>query len=134
MTLFVYDVVWTTDGFGRLPLLLPERAPSSSDGIAPRTFARPGLFFARARQDCRLLARQRRKRAAAGPLVLGTLLPATGQLASLSAPQIAGVRAALSAINEAGGVLGSPVRQIEGDSANSEEIASLSLKRSIDQL
>ena len=71
--------------------------------------------------------------ATSGALIVGTLLPATGELASLGAPEFAGVRAAVSAINEAGGVLGMPVQTIEGDSGNKSELASLTLKRATDQ-
>ena len=45
LTRFVHDISWQIDDFGHLPLLLPERAPSGSDGIRPRTFMRSGFFF-----------------------------------------------------------------------------------------
>ena len=51
-------------------------------------------------------------------LVLGTLLPATGDLAFLGPPEFAGVELALEEIDAAGGVLGSPVTYIEGDSGD----------------
>lgn len=51
-------------------------------------------------------------------LVLGTLLPATGDLAFLGPPEFAGVELALQDIDAAGGVLGSPVTYIEGDSGD----------------
>ncbi len=51
-------------------------------------------------------------------LVLGTLLPATGDLAFLGPPEFAGVELALEEINAAGGVLGTPVTYIEGDSGD----------------
>lgn len=51
-------------------------------------------------------------------LVLGTLLPATGDLAFLGPPEFAGVEMALADIDAAGGVLGSPVTYIEGDSGD----------------
>ncbi len=53
-----------------------------------------------------------------GELVIGTLLPETGSLAFLGPPEIAGARLAIEDINAAGGVLGKPVRLIEGDSGD----------------
>ena len=55
---------------------------------------------------------------AATSLVLGTLLPATGDLAFLGPPEFSGVELALEEIDAAGGVLGSPVTYIEGDSGD----------------
>jgi ABC-type branched-subunit amino acid transport system substrate-binding protein len=51
-------------------------------------------------------------------LILGTLLPATGDLAFLGPPEFAGVEMALADIDAAGGVLGAPVTYIEGDSGD----------------
>jgi ABC-type branched-subunit amino acid transport system substrate-binding protein len=51
-------------------------------------------------------------------LVLGSMLPATGDLAFLGPPEFAGVELALQEIDAAGGVLGSPVTYIEGDSGD----------------
>ena len=51
-------------------------------------------------------------------LVLGTLLPATGELSYLGPPEFASVELALEEIDAAGGVLGSPVTYIEGDSGD----------------
>ena len=60
-----------------------------------------------------------------GPLIIGTLLPQTGSLAFLGPPEFAGVNAAISDVNAAGGVLGAPVQKIEGDSGDtSTNIAS----------
>ncbi|TFV66764.1 UNVERIFIED_ORG: branched-chain amino acid ABC transporter substrate-binding protein [Bacillus sp. AZ43] len=56
--------------------------------------------------------------AAGGPLVIGTLLPLTGNLAFLGPPEVAGAKLAVQDINEAGGVLGQPVQLIEGDSGD----------------
>ncbi len=53
-----------------------------------------------------------------GELVIGTLLPETGSLAFLGPPEIAGARLAVEDINAAGGVLGKPVKLIEGDSGD----------------
>lgn len=52
------------------------------------------------------------------PLKIGTLLPATGSLAFLGPPEFAGVALAIQEINEAGGVLGSPVEEVRGDSGD----------------
>jgi len=58
-------------------------------------------------------------------LIVGTLLPATGDLAFLGPPEFAGVEKALQEIDAAGGVLGTPVTYIEGDSGDtSTDIAS----------
>ncbi len=53
-----------------------------------------------------------------GPLVIGTLLPLTGNLAFLGPPEVAGAQMAINDINAAGGVLGQPVQLIEGDSGD----------------
>ncbi|SFD83530.1 ABC transporter substrate-binding protein [Blastococcus tunisiensis] len=52
------------------------------------------------------------------PLVIGTLLPLTGNLAFLGPPEVAGAALAVQDINAAGGVLGQPVQLIEGDSGD----------------
>ncbi|MCO7218715.1 ABC transporter substrate-binding protein [Klenkia sp. PcliD-1-E] len=52
------------------------------------------------------------------PLVIGTLLPLTGNLAFLGPPEVAGVQLAINDINAAGGVLGQPVQLVEGDSGD----------------
>ncbi|MBM7804726.1 ABC-type branched-subunit amino acid transport system substrate-binding protein [Geodermatophilus bullaregiensis] len=52
------------------------------------------------------------------PLVIGTLLPLTGDLAFLGPPEVAGARLAVQDINGAGGVLGQDVRLEEGDSGD----------------
>jgi ABC-type branched-subunit amino acid transport system substrate-binding protein len=51
-------------------------------------------------------------------LVIGTLLPLTGDLAFLGPPEVAGARLAVQDINGAGGVLGLDVRLEEGDSGD----------------
>jgi ABC-type branched-subunit amino acid transport system substrate-binding protein len=53
-----------------------------------------------------------------GPLTIGTLLPLTGDLAFLGPPEVAGAKLAVQEINAAGGVLGAPVKLIEGDSGD----------------
>jgi ABC-type branched-subunit amino acid transport system substrate-binding protein len=52
-----------------------------------------------------------------GELVVGTLLPRSGDLAFLGAAPLAAVERAVRDLNEAGGVLGAPVRLLHGDSA-----------------
>ncbi len=53
-----------------------------------------------------------------GELVIGTLLPQTGDLAFLGPPEFAGVDVAIEEINAAGGVLGKPVVKIDSDSGD----------------
>ena len=52
------------------------------------------------------------------PLVIGTLLPQTGNLAFLGPPEVAGVQLAINEINAAGGALGQPVGLVTGDSGD----------------
>ncbi|MDP5182896.1 ABC transporter substrate-binding protein [Blastococcus sp. BMG 814] len=68
------------------------------------------------------------------PLVIGTLLPLTGNLAFLGPPEVAGARLAVQEINEAGGVLGQEVQLIEGDSGDaSTDTASQTVDRLLQQ-
>ena len=53
-----------------------------------------------------------------GELVIGTLLPQTGDLAFLGPPEFAGVDVAVEEINDAGGVLGKPVVHNKSDSGD----------------
>ena len=53
-----------------------------------------------------------------GELVVGQLLPQTGDLAFLGPPEFAGVDLAIAEINDAGGVLGKPVKSVRGDSGD----------------
>lgn len=53
-----------------------------------------------------------------GQLVVGTLLPSTGDLAFLGPPEFAGVDLAVKDINAAGGVLGKDVTQVKADSGD----------------
>jgi ABC-type branched-subunit amino acid transport system substrate-binding protein len=63
-------------------------------------------------------------------LVIGTLLPLTGNLAFLGPPEVAGARLAAQDINAAGGVLGQEVRLVEGDSGDaSTDTATQSVDR-----
>jgi ABC-type branched-subunit amino acid transport system substrate-binding protein len=69
-----------------------------------------------------------------GTLTIGTLLPSTGSLAFLGPPEFAGVKLAVKEINEAGGVLGKPVVQIDTDSGDtSTNIASQSVDKLLQQ-
>jgi branched-chain amino acid transport system substrate-binding protein len=53
-----------------------------------------------------------------GTLTIGSFLPQTGDLAFLGPPEFAGVDLAVQEINDAGGVLGQPVKQAKGDSGD----------------
>ena len=53
-----------------------------------------------------------------GELVVGQLLPQTGDLAFLGPPEFAGVDLAVQEINDAGGVLGKPVKSVRADSGD----------------
>ena len=53
-----------------------------------------------------------------GTLTVGSLLPATGDLAALGPPEFAGVDLAVKDINEAGGVLGKDVKDVDADSGD----------------
>lgn len=65
-----------------------------------------------------------------GTLVIGTLLPQTGDLAFLGPPEFAGVDAAVNDINAAGGVLGKPVTQTKADSGDgTPDIAGASVSK-----
>ena len=57
------------------------------------------------------------------PLVLGGLLPKTGDLAIANPPLVAGAALAIQEINAAGGVLGEPVVWIEGDDGTNPAVA-----------
>lgn len=67
-------------------------------------------------------------------LIVGTLLPATGDLAFLGPPEFAGVEKALLEIDAGGGVLGNPVTYIEGDSGDTTtDIASQTVDSQLSQ-
>ncbi len=65
------------------------------------------------------------------PLVIGTLLPLTGDLQSSGPPAEAGVRLAVEEINAAGGVLGRPVELLTGDSG---DLTTDTAERTVDRL
>ena len=67
---------------------------------------------------------------ASDPLIIGTLLPQTGNLAFLGPPEVAGAKLAIQDINKAGGVLGQDVKLEEGDSGDtSTDTASQTVDR-----
>jgi branched-chain amino acid transport system substrate-binding protein len=67
-------------------------------------------------------------------LVVGSILPQTGDLAFLGPPEFAGVKKAVTEINAAGGVLGSEVTSIEGDSGDTTtDIASQTVDSHLSQ-
>ncbi|MBM3800009.1 MAG: ABC transporter substrate-binding protein [Actinobacteria bacterium] len=69
-----------------------------------------------------------------GQLKIGSLLPETGNLAFLGAPEYAGLEYAISEINAAGGVLGQEVLYSQGDSGDtSTDIASQTADRLISE-
>jgi ABC-type branched-subunit amino acid transport system substrate-binding protein len=69
-------------------------------------------------------------RAGDGQLKIGTLLPQTGSLSFLGPPEIAGVKTAITEINDNGGVLGKPVLETDSDSGDtSTDIATTSVDR-----
>ncbi len=53
-----------------------------------------------------------------GILKIGSVLPETGSLAFLGAPEFAGLEFAIAEVNAAGGVLGNPVEYSQGDSGD----------------
>jgi hypothetical protein len=65
------------------------------------------------------------------PLVVGYLLPLTGNLAFLGPPEIAGFDLAIADINAAGGVLGAPVR---GEGSDSGDTSTDTATQSVDRL
>ncbi|MFG1675149.1 ABC transporter substrate-binding protein [Micromonospora sp. NPDC049282] len=67
------------------------------------------------------------------PLVLGGLLPKTGDLALAYPPMAAGVTLALNEVNAAGGVLGEPVKFIEGDDGTNPAVAKATVASHVGQ-
>jgi neutral amino acid transport system substrate-binding protein len=61
--------------------------------------------------------------AADDPLIIGTILPVTGNLSQLGPPEIAGVGLAIEDINAAGGVLGQDVEVEFGDSGDPSDMS-----------
>lgn len=67
------------------------------------------------------------------PLVLGSLLPKTGDLALAYPPMAAAVKLAVNEVNAAGGVLGEPVKLIEGDDGTNPAVAKATVASHVDQ-
>ncbi|WFE58994.1 ABC transporter substrate-binding protein [Micromonospora sp. WMMD712] len=75
--------------------------------------------------------RQRTGKAPSAPLVLGGLLPRTGDLAIAYPPLAAGAELALKEINAAGGVLGEDVRWVDGDDGTNPAVAKATVEKHI---
>jgi ABC-type branched-subunit amino acid transport system substrate-binding protein len=67
------------------------------------------------------------------PLVIGGLLPETGDLSFAYPPIIAGARLAIDDINEAGGVFGVDVEWVDGDDGTSATVALETLASHVEQ-
>ncbi len=68
-----------------------------------------------------------------GPLVLGGLLPRTGDLALAYPPMAAGTALAIKDLNDAGGVLGEDVVWIDGDDGTNPTVAKATVARHLDE-
>jgi ABC-type branched-subunit amino acid transport system substrate-binding protein len=66
------------------------------------------------------------------PLVIGGLLPETGNLAIAYPPMIAGARLAVEDVNDAGGVFGVDVEWVDGDDGTSPDVARQTLASHIE--
>ncbi|MFC0004359.1 ABC transporter substrate-binding protein [Micromonospora siamensis] len=66
-----------------------------------------------------------------GPLILGGLLPQTGDLALANPPLAAGAALALRDVNAAGGVLGKPVTWIPGDDGTNPDVAGATVRKHV---
>ncbi|MFI7210483.1 ABC transporter substrate-binding protein [Micromonospora maritima] len=67
------------------------------------------------------------------PLVLGGLLPKTGDLALAYPPMAAAAALALTEVNAAGGVLGEPVKWIDGDDGTNPAVAKATVASHVGQ-
>ncbi|MGI5524871.1 ABC transporter substrate-binding protein [Micromonospora sp. CA-259024] len=65
------------------------------------------------------------------PLILGGLLPKTGDLAIAYPPMAAGATLAIKEINAAGGALGKPVTWIDGDDGTSPTVAKATVAKHV---
>ncbi|RGC69005.1 hypothetical protein C5N14_10675 [Micromonospora sp. MW-13] len=75
--------------------------------------------------------RKQRGKVPSAPLVLGGLLPRTGDLALSYPPLAAGVALAVKEINSAGGVLGEPVVWLDGDDGTNPDVARATVAKHI---
>jgi len=66
------------------------------------------------------------------PLRIAALLPHTGDLASSGPPMFAGVELGVKELNDAGGILGQPVRYFDGDDGTDPEVAKATVERLVD--
>ncbi|MBK9740230.1 MAG: ABC transporter substrate-binding protein [Actinobacteria bacterium] len=98
-------------------------APAASSAAASAEASTAASAMASASADCKNPT-----------LVVGSILPQTGDLAFLGPPEFAGVKKAVTEINAAGGVLGSEVTSIEGDSGDTTtDIASQTVDSHLSQ-
>ncbi|MFE9693423.1 ABC transporter substrate-binding protein [Micromonospora sp. NPDC005806] len=67
------------------------------------------------------------------PLVIGGLLPKTGDLALANPPMAAGAALAIQEVNAAGGVLGEPVVWIDGDDGTNPAVAKATVASHVQQ-
>src|SRR5512139_1132151 len=96
---------WRTAAvFAAATLVLSACGGETDTGNEPKTSESPESSAPAAKGD--------------GQLVVGQLLPQTGDLAFLGPPEFAGVDVAVNDINEAGGVLGKPVKTVRADSGD----------------
>ncbi|MFV2112397.1 ABC transporter substrate-binding protein [Micromonospora sp. LOL_025] len=75
----------------------------------------------------------RTDRSDGSPLVMGGLLPQSGDLALAYPPISAGTKLAIKEINAAGGVLGEPVAWIDGDDGTNPAVAKATVARHVAQ-
>ncbi|NBE82539.1 ABC transporter substrate-binding protein [Micromonospora rubida] len=75
--------------------------------------------------------RQRGGRVPSAPLVLGGLLPRTGDLALAYPPLAAGAALAVKDVNAAGGVLGKPVVWLDGDDGTNPDVAKAAVAKHV---
>ena len=96
---------WRTAAvFAAATLVLSACGGETDSGNEPKTSESPESSAPAAKGD--------------GQLVVGQLLPQTGDLAFLGPPEFAGIDVAVNDINEAGGVLGKPVKTVRADSGD----------------
>ncbi|MCM0673905.1 ABC transporter substrate-binding protein [Micromonospora phytophila] len=75
----------------------------------------------------------RSDRSDGSPLILGGLLPQTGDLALANPPMAAGAALAVREINAAGGVLGEPVVWIDGDDGTNPAVAKATVAKHVEE-
>lgn len=65
-------------------------------------------------------------------IVVGLIMPTTGQMSVLGVAQADGVKVVINEINEAGGIYGVPIRLVEGDSQSDPGVGATVAQRLID--